>query len=219
MKKLKIMSSNQMENWYVILLSSLKEVQSNAAAYPKFEKLIYTTIEKGYDLDFVPLSSITAGNTILYCAIIDQCPKETILLLIELGASLSCHNRFGDDALSLAIAYQASEEVLREIVTKSDVNSTDRLGRTAIGKWCEIYIMYGQRWGSGRDRGDLTELKFLLQSGADPDKDTYWKRKKYTESPQLKRLQELIKFIETYQELSQELQNNKINQKNYEYDL
>ena len=210
-----------MENWYVILLSSLKEVQSNANAFPKFEKLIYTTIEKGYDPDFVPLctANINIGNTILHCAMMNQCPKETILLLIELGASLSCRNKFGDDALSLAMAYQASEEVIREIVTKSDVNSTDRLGRTAIGKWCEIYIMYGQRWGSGRDRGDLTELKFLLQSGADPDKDTYWKRKNYTELPQLKRFQELIKFIETYKELSQELQNNKINQKNYEYDL
>lgn len=192
---------NSSELWYEDLTANMalcRDSQSTEKTKKNFDSLqkaISFALKEGYDINFVSsYRASNAGNTLLQCALIHNCPLEIITFLLEHGADVAYKNAYGDNALSLAIGHHTSEQILKEVAIRSDINSTDRLGRTTISKWCEIYILYGRRFGSGRKTGDMTELRYLLQLGADPEKDTYWKRKVYN-LQQIERQHELEKFI------------------------
>lgn len=188
-------------------------------SFEDFKDLLLKALKNGYDINYFPkgkYAELPDGFPLLYCALKNRAPAEVIALLIELGANTNIINQYGDNALSLAFAYQVSFEALKVIALKSDINSTNRFGYTFVGQLCEVYIKYGRRWGSGLDYGDLSELNFLLEHGADTEKDSSWKQKNYFEEPQLKRRLELQNYIAMWKESRQELQLTSVTAYDYE---
>ncbi len=109
-------------------------------------------LKKGADV----CATNEAGESVLACALREQCDMETLMLLIENGADIFDFDDEGVSVFDMAITYD-NQEMVRFIIEKGkDVNQTTRKsGFTAL----MAAACYGR----------VEIAKILLDNGADKD--------------------------------------------------
>ena len=184
-----------------------------------FSKALEAALMDGFPIDFVP--GYASYYTVLYQAIVTSHDKQAqnIKMLVEAGANVNLTTEANWTFLMLCASMsQCKPVIIKTILSKTEnVNVCSKgPGYTAIGLFIDRIIH-----GGFQDEKDgqklFTLLKELLDAGADPELNAFWKTEDYNFSWQNKLKEKIQSFLVSYLEHKEELQRG--TSADYEYEL